>query len=76
MEDYRLTKIALFDEVSTGYREREIPKKLYNDCLKTYLAAWHVDHLCWSDVAADRIAWRHSTFKAVIEFEADRRDVQ
>jgi len=47
--------------VSTGHTraERGAPKKRYKDCLKKSLTACHVDHQCWSDLAADRGAWRH-----------------
>ena len=74
MEDHRLPKIALYGELSTGFRERGAPKKRYKDCLKKSLTTCHVDHQTWSDVAADRCAWRLTISKAVTQFEETRRD--
>ena len=76
MEDHRLPKIALYGELSTGHIERWALKKRYKDCLKNSLTVCHVDLRCLSDIAADRVAWRHSIFKALNEFEEGRRDEQ
>lgn len=76
MEDQRLPKIALYGELSAGHRGRGAPKKRFKDCLKKSLTICHVDHKCWSDLAADRDAWRETIFKAVNEFEENRRDAQ
>ena len=55
-------------------RRAHMYKKRYKDCLKKSLTACHVDHQCWSDLAADRSAWRHPDPPAVTEFEEGRRD--
>ena len=68
--------IALYGELSTGYKDRDAPKKHYNDCLRSPIAACHVDRLCWSDMAAERNAWRQSIFKVVNKYEQDRRNAQ
>ena len=73
MEDNRFQKIALYEEVPAGHREREAPKKRYKDCLKMSLTGCNVDPLWWSDMAADRDAGRHSIFKTADEFEEDRK---
>ena len=56
--------------------ERGVPRKRYEDCLQKSLTACHVDPLCWSDMSADRDAWRHSIIKLVDEFQQDRRHAQ
>ena len=39
MEDYRLPKIALYGELSSGHRDRGAPKKRYKDTLKRSFAS-------------------------------------
>ena len=56
MEDHRLPKIVF----STGHRERGAPKKRFKDNLKKSLTTCNIDHKQWSDLAADRVAWRHT----------------
>ena len=76
IEDQRLPKIAPYGEVSTGHRDWGDPKKCNKDCQKKSRAAYHADPLCWSDMAADRDAWRHSIFRVVNKFEQDKRNAQ
>ena len=64
--------IALYGEVSTGHRERGAPNSRYKHSLTNFIRACHVDHLCWSDMAANRDAWRHLILKAIDEFEENR----
>ena len=73
MENHRLPKIALYGELSTGYRNRGAPKKRFKDSLKKSLNACHIDHRQWSTLAADRQAWRHTVHQAVSSFEDSRR---
>ena len=56
-EIHRLPKIVLYNELSTGHRDRGAPKKRFKDPLKKYLPACHIDHRQWSALAADREAW-------------------
>ena len=74
MEDHRLPKIVLYGELSTGHRERGAPKKRFKDSLKRSLTTCNIDHKQWSDLAADRVAWRHTIHQAAAQFEADRRN--
>ena len=73
MEDHRLPKIALYGELSTGYRDKGAPKKRYKDSLKKSLGVCHIDHRQWSTLAADRKIWRHTTHQAISSFEDSRR---
>ena len=58
-------------------RETGAPKKRNNGRLKKSHTVCQVDPQCWSDMAADHDAWRHSTIKVVNnEFVEDRRFVQ
>ena len=66
MEDHRLPKVVLYGELSTGHRDK--------DCLKKSLKVCLTDCLQWSDMAADRGAWRHTVHKAASQFEENRRD--
>ena len=60
MEDHRLPKIVMFGELSSGHRLRGAPKKRFKDSLKKSLTACNIDHRQWSDLAADRVAWRYT----------------
>lgn len=68
-----MPKIALYGELSTGYRDRGAPKKQYKDSLKKSLGACNIDLCQWLTLAADRQAWRHTTDQAVSSFEDSRR---
>ena len=72
VEDHRLPKIVMFGELSTGHRERGAPKKRFKDSLKKSLTACNIDHR--SDLAADRVAWRHTIHQAAVQFEVDREN--
>ena len=74
MEDHHLPKISLYGELFAGHR-KEL-KKRYKDHLKNSLTAFHVDHLCWSDMLADHYSCHNFILRAVNEFEEDRRDAQ
>ena len=74
MDDHRLPKIVMYGELSTGHRERGAPKKRFKDCLKKSLTACDIDHKSWSELAADRGAWRHTIHQAANQFEENRRD--
>ena len=74
MEDHRLPKIVMFGELASGHRERGAPKKRFKDSLKKSLTACNIDHRQWSDLAADRVAWRHTIHQAAAEFELDRKN--
>ena len=50
------------------------PKKCYKDCFKKSLSVCHIDCQQWSDIAADRDAWRHTVHKAASQFEENQRD--
>ena len=52
---------------------RGAPKKRFKDDLKKSLTTCNIDHKQWSDLAADRVAWRHTIHQAAAQFEADRR---
>ena len=74
MEDHRLPKIVMFGELSSGHRERGAPKKRFKDSLKKSLTACNIDHRQWSDLAADRVVWRHTIHQAAAQFEVDRKN--
>ena len=74
VEDHRLPKIVMFGELSTGHRERGAPKKRFKDSLKKSLTTCNIDHRQWSDLAADRVAWRHTIHQAAAQFEVDRKN--
>ena len=76
LKDHRLSKIALYGELSTGHRESGAPKKRYEDCPKKSLTACHVDPQWWSDMATDCDAWRHLIFIVLNVFEQDGRNAQ
>ena len=42
-------------------------QKRYKDCPKKSLNVCHIDCLQWSDMAADRDAWRHTVHKAALK---------
>ncbi|KAK2563730.1 hypothetical protein P5673_012716 [Acropora cervicornis] len=74
LEDHRLPKIVVFGELSSGHRDRGAPKKRYKDNLKKSLIACNIDHRQWSNLAADRVAWRHIIHQAAAQFELDRKN--
>ena len=74
MEDHRLPKIVMFGELSSGRYERGAPKKRFKDSLKKLLTACNIDHRQWSDLAADRVAWRYTILQAAAQFEVDRNN--
>ena len=74
MEDHRLPKIVMFGELSSGHRERGAPKKRFKDSLRKSLTACNIDHSQWSDLAADRVAWRYTILQAAAQFEVDRKN--
>ena len=76
MEDLRLTKIAMYRELSSSHRESRAPRKPSKDCLRKSLTACHVDPVCWSDMAADRDARSHLIFIVADEFQSRTRNVQ
>ena len=57
-------------------QREESQKKRNKNCIKKPLSACHVHPPCWSDMAADRDAWRHSIFKVINEFEQARINAQ
>ncbi|KAJ7396403.1 hypothetical protein BTVI_145489 [Pitangus sulphuratus] len=69
MQDYRLPKIVLFDELATGYHKRGAPKRRYKDSLKQSLSLGHIDHHHWSILASNRDTWRHTIYNAAASFE-------
>ena len=74
MEDHRLPKIVMFGKLSSGRYERGAPKKRFKDSLKKSLTACNIDHRQWSDLAADRVAWRYTILQAAAQFEVDRNN--
>ena len=44
------------------------------DCLKKSFTTCNIDRKQWSDLAADRVAWRHTIHQAAAHFEVDRRN--
>ena len=74
MEDHRLPTIVMFGELSSGHRERGAPKKRFKDTLNKSLTACNIDHRQWSDLAADRVAWRQTIHQAAGQFEVDRKN--
>lgn len=73
MKDHRLPKIVLYGELSTGNRHRGAPKKRFKDSLKKSLQACHINQHQWSDLAADREAWRRVVHQSVSSFEKNRK---
>ena len=74
LEDHRLPKIIMFGELSSGHRDRGAPKKRFKDNLKKSLTACNIDHRQWSNLAADRVAWRHTIHQAAAQSELDRKN--
>ena len=74
LEDRRLPKIVMFGELSSGHRDRGAPKKRFKGNLKKSLTACNIDHRQWSNLAADRVAWRHTIHQAAAQFELDRKN--
>ena len=74
LEDHRLPKIVMFGELSPGHRDRGAPKKRFKGNLKKSLTASNIDHRQWSNLAADRVAWRHTIHQAAAQFELDSKD--
>ncbi len=73
MEKYRLPKIVLYGELSSGYRNIGAPRKWYKDSLKKSLTACCIDHRQWVTQAADRDSWRRTVHQASSLFEDTRR---
>ena len=74
VEDHRLPKIVMFGELSTGHRERGAPKKRFKDSLKKSLTTCNTDDRQWSDLPADRVAWRHTIHQVAGQFEVNRKN--
>jgi len=74
MEDHRLPKIVMYGELSTGHRESGARKTRSKDSLKKSLTTCNIDHKQWSDLSANRVAWRHTIHQAAAQFEADSRN--
>lgn len=74
MEDHRLPEIVLYGELSSGHRDREVPKKRFKDCLKKSLKSCHIDPNQWTTEAAERDGWRQTVYKAANNFEIARRE--
>ena len=57
-------------------RQPNLPNFLYSSNTTSWrlMRRANNDQLCWSDMATDRDAWRHPFFKAVNEFEEDKRE--
>ena len=72
MEDHHLPKIACMENYPLA-TDSGTPAKCCKGCHKNSLMTCHVDHLCWSDMAADHDARHHLIFKAVSEFEEDKK---
>ena len=72
MEDHYLPKITLYGGLSTDHSERETLQRLSASPSPHVMS----DHLCWSDMAADRDTWRRLIFNAVNEFEEDKKCVK
>ena len=70
---YRLPKIALYGELSTGRCDRGAPKKRCKDSLNKTLGTCHIDHYQWSTIAADRQALCRTVHQVVSTFEDSRR---
>ncbi|XP_068724054.1 uncharacterized protein [Montipora capricornis] len=68
MEDHCLPKIVMCGEL------RGAPKKRFKDSLKKSLTACNIDHRQWSDLAADRVTWRHTIHQAASQFDVDRKN--
>ncbi|XP_067051128.1 uncharacterized protein [Acropora muricata] len=74
LEDHRLPNIVMFGELSSGHRDRGAPKKRFKVNLKKSLTACNIDHRQWSNLAADHVAWRHTTHQAAAQFQLDRKN--
>ena len=74
MDDHRLPKVALFGELSSGYRNRGCPKKRFKDCLKKSLTSCNINPKTWTAAAADRDGWRSNICAASHTFEDNRRE--
>ena len=74
LEDHRLPNIVMFGELSSGHRDRGAPKKRFKVNLKKSLTACNIDHRQWSNLAADHVAWRHTTYQAATQFQLDRKN--
>ena len=72
MEDHRLPKQTLFDELCSGHRDAGGSKERYKDSLKN-LSLCKTDHNQWTSAAANRQTWRSTVHRAVSSFESNRR---
>ena len=61
---HHLPKIAVYGELSTGYRDGWTLKKRFKDSLKKALGTCHIDHHQWSTLAAEDF---HGVFQKLLE---------
>ena len=72
MQDYRLPKIALYGELSSGHREVGAPTKRYKDLLKNSLRTCNINHHQLAEAASDRVIWRQTIHHATSSFDKER----
>ena len=72
MDDSRIPKQLLYGELASGTRKRGRPKLRFKDTLKASMKDCHIDPDTCEQIALNRQAWRHKTWKGVAKFENGR----
>ena len=72
MEDVRIPKAVIFNELQEGNRDRGARRQRYKDQLKRQLVRAGISHQSRQQEASDRDSWRSPVRKASCEFEAER----
>ncbi|KAL8587108.1 hypothetical protein ACOMHN_026076 [Nucella lapillus] len=69
MQDNRLLKQLLYDELTGGHRPRGRPKLCYKDTLKKFLQKCDIDEKLWEFLATNRSQWGQAIRKGTEAYE-------
>ena len=58
IEDSRIPKMQLYEEIASGSRKVGGQKLRYKDVIKRHLKAMDISTIGWEELAADRSEWR------------------
>ena len=72
MDDTRIPKQLIYDELSLGKRKQSKPKQRYKDTLKANLKKCDISAEGWEELAGDRLKWRQAIKEGVDQFEKGR----
>ena len=73
MEDHRLPKTILYEELSTGHRYNVAPRKICKETSKRSLVTCNIDHSQWTTLAPDQMNWRRAVYQTTTSFKTTRR---